>query len=125
MNCCPITFGLRKPNLICLTRKNQGIQVDNPAARSLFFSYRSYIQFLPTQEVLMAENDMDLVQRLSEENPIFRKLHEQHLLFEKQLQDMDDRTYLTPEEDLERKKIQKLKLAGKDEMEAILRDYRQ
>jgi hypothetical protein len=38
---------------------------------------------------------------------------------------MDDRTYLTPEEDLERKKIQKLKLAGKDEMEAILRDYRQ
>jgi hypothetical protein len=73
----------------------------------------------------MAENDMDLVQRLSEENPIFRKLHEQHLLFEKQLQDMDDRTYLTPEEDLERKKIQKLKLAGKDEMEAILRDYRQ
>jgi len=73
----------------------------------------------------MAENDMDLVQRLSEENPIFRKLHEQHLLFEKQLQDLDDRTYLTPEEDLERKKIQKLKLAGKDEMEAILRDYRQ
>jgi uncharacterized protein YdcH (DUF465 family) len=73
----------------------------------------------------MAENDMDLVQRLSEENPKFRKLHEQHLLFEKQLQEMDDRSFLTPEEDLERKKIQKLKLAGKDEMEAILRDYRQ
>jgi len=73
----------------------------------------------------MAENDMDLIQRLSEENPRFRKLHEEHLLFEKQLQDLDDRTYLTPEEDLERKKIQKLKLAGKDEMEAILRDCRQ
>ena len=73
----------------------------------------------------MAENDMDLVQRLSEENPRFRKFHEQHLLFEKQLQELDDRNYLTPEEDLERKKIQKLKLAGKDEMEDILRDYRQ
>ena len=73
----------------------------------------------------MAENDMDLVQRLSEENPRFRKLHEQHLLFKKQLQKLDDRNYLTPEEDLERKKIQKLKLAGKDEMEDILRDYRQ
>ncbi len=73
----------------------------------------------------MAENDMDLVQRLSEENPRFRKLHEQHLLFEKQLQELDDRNYLTPEEDFERKKIQKLKLAGKDEMEDILRDYRQ
>ena len=72
----------------------------------------------------MAENDMDLIQRLSEENPRFRKLHEEHLLFEKQLQELDDRTYLTPEEDLERKKIQKLKLAGKDEMETILREFR-
>lgn len=73
----------------------------------------------------MAENDMDLIQRLSEENPRFRKLHEQHLFFEKQLQELDERTYLTPEEDLERKKIQKLKLAGKDEMETILREFRQ
>ena len=73
----------------------------------------------------MAENDMNLIQRLSEENPRLRKLHEEHLLFEKQLQELDERTYLTPEEDLERKKIQKLKLAGKDEMESILRDFRQ
>ena len=73
----------------------------------------------------MAENDMDLIQRLSEENPRFRKLHEEHILFEKQLQELDDRTYLTPDEDLERKKIQKLKLAGKDEMESILREHRQ
>lgn len=72
----------------------------------------------------MAENDMDLIQRLSEENPRFRKLHEEHLLFEKQLQELDERMYLTPEEDLERKKIQKLKLAGKDEMESILREHR-
>jgi uncharacterized protein YdcH (DUF465 family) len=73
----------------------------------------------------MAENDMDLIQRLSEENPRFRKLHEEHILFEKQLQELDDRTYLTPDEDLERKKIQKLKLAGKDEMESSLREHRQ
>ena len=73
----------------------------------------------------MAENDMNLIQRLSEENPRFRKLHEEHLLFEKQLQELDERTYLTPDEDLERKKIQKLKLAGKDEMETILREFRQ
>jgi uncharacterized protein YdcH (DUF465 family) len=73
----------------------------------------------------MAEKDMDLIQRLSEENPRFRKLHEEHILFEKQLQELDERTYLTPDEDLERKKIRKLKLAGKDEMESILREHRQ
>jgi uncharacterized protein YdcH (DUF465 family) len=72
----------------------------------------------------MAENNMELIQRLSEENPRFRKLHEEHLLFEKQLEEMEERTYLTPEEDLERKKIKKLKLAGKEEMEEILRDHR-
>jgi uncharacterized protein YdcH (DUF465 family) len=72
----------------------------------------------------MQEKDQDLIQQLSAENPRFRKLHEEHLLFEKKLQEFEDMTYLTPEADLERKKIQKLKLAGKDEMETLLKDYR-
>jgi uncharacterized protein YdcH (DUF465 family) len=72
----------------------------------------------------MVEKDQELIQRLTEENPRFRKLHEEHLFFEKKLQEYDELTYLSAEEDLERKKIQKLKLAGKDEMEFILRGYR-
>jgi uncharacterized protein YdcH (DUF465 family) len=72
----------------------------------------------------MVENDQDLIQRLTEENPRFRKLHEEHVFFEKKLQEYEELTYLSAEEDLERKKIQKLKLAGKDEMESILRDFR-
>ena len=72
----------------------------------------------------MAEMDQALVQKLCEENPRFRKLHEEHVLFEKRLEEFDDRVYLSAEEELERKKVQKLKLAGKDEMEDILRDYR-
>jgi hypothetical protein len=32
--------------------------------------------------------------------------------------------YLPPEEEMERKKIQKLKLAGRDRIEAILAKYR-
>jgi hypothetical protein len=75
--------------------------------------------------VLMAEKDQDLIQRLSEENPRFRKLHEEHVLFEKKLQEYEEMTYLSDEEDLERKKIRKLKLAGKDEMETILKSLRQ
>ena len=73
----------------------------------------------------MVETDQDLIQRLSEENPLFRKLHEEHILFEKKLQEYDEMTYLSEETDLERKKIQKLKLAGKDEMESILKNLRQ
>jgi uncharacterized protein YdcH (DUF465 family) len=73
----------------------------------------------------MAESEQDLIQRLSEENPRFRKLHEEHILFEKKLQEYEEMTYLSEKEDLERKKIQKLKLAGKDEMEMLLRNMRQ
>ena len=72
----------------------------------------------------MAEMDQSVVRQLCEENPRFRKLHEEHVLFEKKLLELDERVYLTPEEEFERKTIQKLKLAGKDEMEAILRDFR-
>lgn len=73
----------------------------------------------------MVKTDQDLIQRLSEESPRFRKLHEEHLLFEKKLQEFEEKAYLSEEADLERKKVQKLKLAGKDEMESMLRDSRQ
>jgi uncharacterized protein YdcH (DUF465 family) len=69
----------------------------------------------------MEQQNPVVIQQLCEENPRFRKLHEEHLLFEKQLIDLDERVYLSAEEELERKKIQKLKLAGKDEMEDILK----
>lgn len=73
----------------------------------------------------MVEKDENLIQRLTEENPRFRKLHEEHILFEKKLQEYEEMTYLSDDEDLERKKIQKLKLAGKDEMESLLKELRQ
>lgn len=73
----------------------------------------------------MAETDLDLVQQLCDENPRFRKLYEEHQILEKQLDDLDQTKYLTAEQEVERKKVQKLKLAGKDEMESILRNFRQ
>ncbi len=73
----------------------------------------------------MQQNDQALIQKLCEEHPRFRLLYEEHLLFEKQLRALDERVYLSPEEEMDRRRMQKLKLAGKDEMEMILRDHRQ
>jgi uncharacterized protein len=73
----------------------------------------------------MAETDLALVEKLCDENPRFRKLYEEHTIFERQLDDLDQQAFLTPDQEVERKKVQKLKLAGKDEMESILRSYRQ
>ncbi|NJC86964.1 MAG: DUF465 domain-containing protein [Desulfuromonas sp.] len=73
----------------------------------------------------MEQKDQALIQQLCEENPRFRLLFEEHVLLEKQLREWDDRVYLSPEEEIDRHRVQKLKLAGKDEMESILRKYRQ
>jgi len=65
--------------------------------------------------------DQEMVEQLCSESPRFRLLYEEHLLFEKELEKFDQKVYLSPDEELERKKIQKLKLAGKDEMELIVK----
>lgn len=62
----------------------------------------------------------DVMCNLCENDPRFRKLYEEHLLLEKQLQRLDDLTFLTTEQETERKKIQKMKLSGKDEMEQFI-----
>lgn len=72
----------------------------------------------------MEQNNLTLIQKLCEENSRFRLLYEEHTLFEKQLRELDGRVYLSPEEEMDRRRMQKLKLAGKDEMEHILREYR-
>jgi uncharacterized protein YdcH (DUF465 family) len=72
----------------------------------------------------MVETDLVLVEKLCDENPRFRKLFEEHAILEKQLDIFDQKPFLTPEQEIERKKVQKLKLAGKDEMESILRSIR-
>ncbi len=73
----------------------------------------------------MEGQDLASLQQLCDEKPRFRLLFEEHLLLEKQMSRLDQKPYLTPEEELERKKIQKLKLAGKDEMEHIKREWTQ
>jgi uncharacterized protein YdcH (DUF465 family) len=73
----------------------------------------------------MEEKDQSLMQQLFDGNPRFRLLYEEHQLLEKELQQLSTKTYLTPDEELEKRKVQKLKLAGKDEMEQMLSRYRQ
>ncbi|RLB78474.1 MAG: DUF465 domain-containing protein [Deltaproteobacteria bacterium] len=64
--------------------------------------------------------DQTLLQNLTETNPRFRMLYEEHNLFEKQLSEYDKKGYLSPQEELEKNKVKKMKLVGKDEMEKII-----
>jgi uncharacterized protein YdcH (DUF465 family) len=73
----------------------------------------------------MEDYDQTLVEQLFDANPRFRLLYEEHLLLEKELSSLNQKPYLTPDEEVEKKKVQKLKLAGKDEMDRILKACRQ
>jgi len=73
----------------------------------------------------MEDYDRTLIERQFDANPRFRLLYEEHLLLEKELNNLNQKAFLTPEEEVEKKKVQKLKLAGKDEMERILKNCRQ
>ena len=61
------------------------------------------------------------VQLLLKENGEFQRLYEEHLKYERQLEELDKIHYLTPEQEMQRKTIQKLKLSGKDQMSRMVR----
>lgn len=67
---------------------------------------------------------MKLIEELLPQDEELRRLVEEHQAFEKELERFSHKKYLTPAEELERKRIQKLKLAGKDKIESILSSYR-
>jgi uncharacterized protein YdcH (DUF465 family) len=64
-----------------------------------------------------------LLERVKQENAEFCRLLEEHQQYEVQLASYNDLRFLTSEQELERKRLQKLKLQGKDRMFAILRQY--
>jgi hypothetical protein len=72
----------------------------------------------------MEEKDRVLIEKYINHDEELRKYVEEHILLEKQLEELNKKVYLTPDEEIRQKKIKKLKLAGRDKIEMILRRYR-
>lgn len=70
----------------------------------------------------MKENE--IVEFLKIENEEFRKLSEEHRDLDGLLSEIDSKRYLTAEEEIERKRIQKQKLLKKDRMAELVREYK-
>lgn len=69
----------------------------------------------------MRENE--IVEFLKNQNEEFRKLSEEHRSLDSLLSEMDSKHYLTADEEIERKRIQKQKLLKKDRMAELVREY--
>jgi len=72
----------------------------------------------------MEKRDQELIDQLLPKNDELQKLVKEHKEFESQLGEFSKRLYLSDEENREKKRIQKLKLAGRDRIEQILKDHR-
>jgi uncharacterized protein YdcH (DUF465 family) len=62
--------------------------------------------------------------KLRTEDPEFEQLEKEHRKLDRELLDFETHVYLSPEEEFERRRLQKLKLAAKDRMMDMIRRYR-
>jgi len=72
----------------------------------------------------MEKKDEELIQTLLEREPELRRYYDEHVDLERRLGAFQQKLYLTPDEEIEKKRLQKLKLAGKDKIMSILSRYR-
>lgn len=72
----------------------------------------------------MEKRDEELIESLVDRDSELKKYYEEHQALEQQLRGLQHKAVLTPEEDLEKKRIQKMKLAGKDRIMEILAKHR-
>jgi uncharacterized protein YdcH (DUF465 family) len=68
----------------------------------------------------MESREEQVIVSLLDKDPELRKFYEEHQELEKKLAFYQHKHVLTTDEELEMKRIQKLKLAGKDKMMEIL-----
>ena len=69
--------------------------------------------------------DEEIMRILRMENEEYKKLEEEHRKLDLSLDEMLKKKYLTPDEEVDKKKIQKQKLQYKDRMAQIIREYNQ
>ncbi len=72
----------------------------------------------------METRDLELLERLSSRDSELKALWEEHMLFEKQIEKLSGKPFLTPTEEKQMKELKKQKLDGKTKLLSILDGYR-
>ena len=73
----------------------------------------------------MESREEQAIVSLLDKDPELKKYYEEHQALEKKLAEFQHKHYLSPDEEMEMKRIQKLKLVGKDKIMEILGRHRQ
>ena len=73
----------------------------------------------------MEAKDLELIEMYGAEDAELKALWDQHIVFEKMVEKLEAKTYLSPTETQEMKELKKKKLAGKTKLQSLLDKYRQ
>lgn len=76
------------------------------------------------ERALMENTQDELKAHLMNSDEQFRRLADEHTQFHKQLEALEAKPHLTPEEELEEHRLKKVKLRLKDQMNEILSRHR-
>ncbi|MDR2488155.1 MAG: DUF465 domain-containing protein [Desulfovibrio sp.] len=71
----------------------------------------------------MERKELELLEKLAPDHPDVKVLWENHILFNKQLEKLESKAYLTPDEQTQVRQIKKQKLEGKTKLVALLNKY--
>ena len=68
----------------------------------------------------MGQSQEAKIAALAEKDPAFKTLVQEHRSLDDKLKEFDRKVYLSPDEEMERKRLAKLKLAKKDKIAQLL-----
>lgn len=71
----------------------------------------------------MEKRELELLEKLASTHPDLKSLWDDHIIFEKQLEKLENKSYLTPAEEQQKRQIKKQKLDGKTKLVALLQEY--
>ena len=72
----------------------------------------------------MEQRDLELIKKYRESDEQLNRLYYEHVDYEKQLDEYNNKSYLSADDEMQRKMIQKKKLFGRDQIEMLLAKYR-
>lgn len=73
----------------------------------------------------MEVREEQFIASLVDKDPELKKYYEEHKELERKLAEFQHKHHLSPDEEVEKKRLQKLKLLGKDKIMEILGKHRQ
>ncbi len=71
----------------------------------------------------MEKKEMELLAKLAPEHPDLQTLWDEHILYEKQLEKLEGKSYKTPAEEQQVRQLKKQKLDGKTKLVTLIDKY--